>query len=90
MTIVGKEYAASGTDAKARGIAKHRAVYGVCGETPTPNQRRLIEKLERGFHGDWACPNPYHLMWVAESAGIELDEEELCPDGEWRKINVNG
>lgn len=86
MTIVGKEYSAKGTDAKERGIAKRRAIYCVGGEYQTPEQKKIIARLEKGFHGDWDDRDPYNMMRNAQYMGIELGEEELCPDGKWREV----
>lgn len=86
MIQIGKEYPAEGQDAQARGIAKRRAVYSICGAVPTPEQLVTIDRLERGFHGDWGGRDPYNMMRNAQYMGIELGEEELCPDGKWREV----
>lgn len=87
MTIVGKEYEAKGSDALKRGIHKRRAVYQVCGGILTQEQKNVIDRLESGFHGDWGGTiDPYNTMRNAQYMGIELGEEELCPDGKWRKM----
>lgn len=86
MTIVGKEYEAKGTYAKEHGISKRRAVYSISLATPTPEQLMMVNRLEKGFHGDWGRRNPYHLMRNAQYIGIDLGEEGLYPDGKWRKI----
>lgn len=86
MTIVGKEYDATGTDAQKRGVERRRAVYSICGTFLTPEQKRLIERLEMGFHGDWGGRDPYNMMRNAQYMGIELSEEELGSDGKWHVV----
>lgn len=86
MIRIGKEYGATGEDAHQRGIERRRAVYNVCRTQPTPEQQKIIERLEKGFHGDWEGRDPYHMMRNAQYMGIELSEEELGPDGLWRPV----
>jgi hypothetical protein len=89
MIQIGKEYPAEGHDAQARGIAKRRAVYSICGAVPAPEQMVTIDRLERGFHGEWGGRDPYNEMRQAQVKGIEIWEEELCPDGKWRPVTNN-
>ena len=84
MIIHGKEYDTTSSKDKSRGIAKRRAVYHVCGAIPAPEQQIAIDRLEKGFHGDWEGRDPYNEMRQAIVRGIELNEEELWPDGKWR------
>ena len=89
MIKIGSEYQATGDDAEARGIKMRRAVYDIRSMSPTPEQRMLIERLEKGFHGDWQGRDPYDMMRQAQYMGIELSEEELCEDGVWRPVVID-
>ena len=81
-TIRGGEYKATGEDSKKRNIRKRRAVYRLSG-TPTPEQKKAIDRLEKGLVHDVWDINPYSLMREVEALGIELGEEELREDGRW-------
>ena len=86
MTIKGKPYEATGELSERRGVKKRRAVYSVAG-CPTPEQQRAIDAVERGVvEDDWGGYNPYSVMRQAEYLGVELQEEELTPDGLWRPM----
>ncbi len=85
MITRGKPYEARGEDAKERNIHKQRVCYITSG-VPTPEQKKLIEKIERGVvDGDWDG-NPYSLMRTAEFRGIDFYEEELRGDGKWYRV----
>ena len=80
MITRGKEYKARGDDAKQRGIQTRRVNY-VTAAAPTPEQKKLIEKIERGVvDGEWDG-DPYRLMRTAEYRGIDFYEEEKRADG---------
>lgn len=86
MIIKGSPYKAEGEDAQARNIRKRRAVYSTTG-TATPEQRKLIDKMEKGLTtGDWSG-DPNHMMRNVEYAGIEFWEEELRADGKWHRVD---
>lgn len=87
MKIVGKEYKATGDEAREKGILKHRAVY-ITPEAPTDEQRRIIGLIEEGLHGNWHGQDPYREMIRAENLGIVLGEEELTPNGIWRTLTI--
>lgn len=82
----GTEYVAKGEDAQQRGVERRRAVYNICGTFVTPEQKMLIERLEKGFHGDWEGRDPYNEIRQAFVRGIEIYEEELSPDGQWQPL----
>lgn len=87
MITTGKEYKATGEDAKARNIRKKRTIYVTTGN-PTPEQKRIIDKVERGVvDGDWQTQDPYNLMRTAEYMGIDFYEEELRYDGKWHRVD---
>lgn len=85
MITTGREYKPEGDDAKARNIRKRRVIY-VTTETPTPEQKNLIDKIEKGVvDGEWDG-SPYSLMRKAEYRGIEFYEEEKRADGKWYRM----
>ena len=87
MITRGKEYKARGDDAKQRGIQTRRVNYVTTG-VPTPEQKKLIEKIERGVvDGKWDA-DPYHTMRNAECLGIDFYEEEKRADGKWYLVNT--
>lgn len=87
MITRGKEYKATGEDAKQRHIQTRRVNYVTTG-VPTPEQKKLIEKIERGVvEGEWDG-NPYSLMRTAEYHGIDFYEEEKRADGKWYLVNT--
>ena len=87
MITRGKEYKARGDDAKQRNIQTRRVNY-VTAAAPTPEQKKLIEKIERGvIDGKWDG-DPYHTMRNAEYMGIDFYEEEKRADGKWYLVNT--
>lgn len=87
MITRGKEYKARGDDAKQRNIQTRRVNY-VTAAAPTPEQKKLIEKIERGVvDGKWDS-DPYHTMRNAEYMGIDFYEEEKRADGKWYLVNT--
>lgn len=89
MITTGREYKPEGDDAKERNIRKRRVCYLTAGE-PTPEQKGLIDKIERGVvDGKWNSPNPYHVMRCAEIKGIDFYEEELRKDGKWHRVPID-
>ena len=86
MRTSGKPYKATGEDSKIRNVKQRRAVYKTSAE-PSIEQKEIIKKLEKLFHGDtMGGTNPYRLMRQAEYIGIELSEEEWRTDGKWYPI----
>ena len=85
MITRGKEYKATGDDAKKRGIQTRRVIYVTAG-APTPEQKKQIERIEKGVvDGEWNG-DPYHTMRNAEFMGIDFYEEELRADGKWHRV----
>lgn len=80
MTIKGKEYEVM-VDGK---VSRRRVLYKVASTAPTPEQKKAIDHIERGVHGDWgATSDPYHVMRNCEYLGVEFVDMELRPDGKW-------
>jgi len=80
MTIKGKEYEVV-VDGK---VSRRRTLYKVASTAPTPEQKKAIDHMERGVHGDWgASADPYHVMRNCEYLGVEFEELELHSDGKW-------
>lgn len=86
MRTSGKPYKAAGEDSKIRNVKQRRAVYKTSA-APTIEQKRMMEKLEQLFHGEYkGSGDPYQMLRKAEYIGIELSEEELRADGKWYPI----
>ena len=60
----------------------------VTAAAPTPEQKKLIEKIERGVVDEEWDGNPYSLMRQAEYRGIDFYEEEKWADGKWHLVNT--
>ena len=87
MITRGKEYKARGDDAKQRNIQTRRVSY-VTAAAPTPEQKKLIEKIERGVVDEEWDGDPYRLMRTAEYRGIDFYEEEKGADGKWHLVDT--
>lgn len=85
MMTRGKPYEAMGEDAKERNIHKRRVCYITAGE-PTPEQKGVIDKMERMVSGVKFYGDPYRIMRNAELIGIDFFEEELRADGKWYRM----
>ena len=85
MITTGKPYDARGEYAKARNIRKHRVIYITSG-VPTPEQKRMIEKIERIVSGEERDVDPYFHFRNAEYMGIDFYEEEQRADGKWERV----
>lgn len=85
MITTGKPYDARGELAKARNIRKHRVIYITSG-VPTPEQKRMIEKIERIVSGEEWEGDPYFHFRNAEYMGIDFYEEEQRTDGKWERV----
>lgn len=72
---------------KVEGIEqKRRAVYTLS-DTPSPEQVKMIEKMEYGLQHDWEnVGDAYHFMRQVEYKGIDVDEERQGADGKWYKV----
>ena len=81
----GKPYEARGEDAKERNIHKRRVCYITAG-VPTPEQKDVIEKMERIVSEGEVNGDPYRIMRNAELIGIDFFEEELRADGKWYRM----
>ena len=87
MITRGKEYKASGEDAQARNIRKRRVSYVTAG-VPTTEQKKQIERFEKGVvDGEWNG-DPYNTMRNAEYMGIDFYEEEKRADSKWYLVNT--
>lgn len=86
MITRGKEYKARGEDAQARNIRKRRVCYVTAG-VPTLEQKKQIERIEKGVvDGEWDG-DPNHTMRNAEYMGIDFYEEEIRADGKWHRVD---
>ena len=85
MMTRGKPYEARGEDAKERNIHKRRVCYITAG-VPTPEQKAVIEKMERIVSEGEVNGDPYRVMRNAEFIGIDFFEEELRADGKWYRM----
>ena len=85
MTTTGKPYDARGEYVKVRNIRKHRVIYITSG-VPTPEQKMIIEKIERIVSGEELAGDPYFHFRNAEYMGIDFYEEELRGDGKWHRV----
>lgn len=85
MITRGKEYKARGDDAKERNIHKRRVCYITAG-VPTPEQKDVIDKMERIVSDGKVNGDPYRVMRNAEYMGIDFYEEELRGDGKWHRV----
>ena len=85
MMTRGKPYEARGEDAKERNIHKRRVCYITAG-VPTPEQKDVIEKMERIVSEGEVNGDPYRVMRNAEFIGIDFFEEELRADGKWYRM----
>ena len=82
MITRGNPYEARGDDAKERDIHKRRVCYITAG-LPNPEQKVVIEKMERIVSDGKVNGDPYRIMRNAETIGIDFFEEELRADGKW-------
>ena len=82
MITRGNPYEARGDDAKERDIHKRRVCYITAG-VPTPEQKVVIDKMERIVSDGKTNGDPYRIMRNAETIGIDFFEEELRTDGKW-------
>lgn len=78
MKTVGKPYKAGSIPFERRGVY-------ITARPPTPEQKKAIERVERGIQGDWQGRNPYSVMRHAEEIGVEIYEEQKGEDGKWRR-----
>lgn len=85
LTTRGNPYKARGDDAKERDIHKRRGCYITAG-LPTPEQKVVIDKMERIVSGGKVNGDPYRIMRNAEIIGIDFFEEELRADGKWYRM----
>ena len=85
MITRGKEYTSTGEDAQKRNIRKRRVCY-VTASMPTPEQKKLIDRIERGVVDDDWDGDPYSLMRLAEYRGVDMFEEEERPNGRWFRV----
>lgn len=85
MMTRGKPYEARGEDAKERNIHKRRVCYITAG-VPTPEQKDVIDKMERIVFDGEVNGDPYRVMRNAEFIGIDFFEEELRADGKWYRM----
>ena len=85
MITIGEPYPARGEDAEVRNIRRRRVCYVTAG-VPSPEQKKQIERIEKGVvDGDWNG-DPYNTMRNAEYMGIDFYEEELLDDGKWHRV----
>ena len=85
MIVKGSPYKAKGEYAKERNIRKHRVIYITSGIL-TPEQKRMIEKIECIVSGEELAGDPYFHFRNAEYMGIDFYEEELRADGKWHRV----
>lgn len=88
MITRGNPYEARGDDARDRDIHKRRVCYITAG-LPTPEQKVVIDKIERIVSDGKANGDPYRIMREAEIIGIDFFEEELGADGKWYRMPDN-